>query len=431
MNNKPKLFFIIQYIGTLKYYVRLMPYLQNKYDVNFLVITRKEKHHTEVIDYCKKMQYPFYSIREGLENYAIPKGFFDKNVKFRIPFYTLLRKRYLHSEKCREFLLSTRPAKLITSTVKFPHDAILKEANKLGIETIFLQWAFSAHRYFGKDNEKRSKKVNIIKIVHLQILRVLCALLDFRFKESKYALTIAVPQKIGVFDEEEGVERARFFDSRTIKVVGTIDYQLAHELKRRINVNALFRKKLLEKYGLEEGRLNIVVIIFRFYMTGHMTRQEHVAHYYNVFKAIRSIFSVNEANILLKMHPSEDRLYESYIELGVKLYHDESRVDELVCLSDLYIADPATSANYLALGSNTPALFLNLSTAPINNCAPSFKIKHVATNEQEFLTMLQSFKNGTLEKQYDNEGIDTKSIHKVVEFITTSEERSAIAGPPV
>lgn len=364
------------------------------------------------------MCYPFVSIDER---------FYGAKTKTHIPIISILRKRYAHSKKCREFLKRTAPAKLITASIKFPCDTIVKEANALGIETIFLQWVFPANHYiFPHYTPKRQRGTSLAVSPYSFFLLLSCAVLDFRFKESRYAQTWAVPKKIVVFNEMYKKLKSKDFDPQTIHIAPTIDFQFVHELKQKIRSDSIFRDNLLAKYGLNKNKVKIVVVLFRFYALKlkdtsgktFMTNEEHVAHYYNVCKLIRRIFPVHEADILLKMHPSERNLYESYKGLGVTLYHDESQTDELICLSDLYISDPTTNVNNMAIASGIPAIFINLSPfRMLENCMHFYGIKHTVIGEQEFLSMLQQFKDGILEKQYDNSHVDINSVDTLINVI--------------
>jgi len=188
--------------------------------------------------------------------------------------------------------------------------------------------------------------------------------------------------------------------------------------------NNVFKKELLRKYELSPHKLKILLIVCRYFPHKKddygMTPEEHIAHYFNIFKVIRSVFNVSEADLLLKLHPAEENVYESYKrQFGVKIYGDITRTEELVCLSDLYIASPSTNVNYMALGSSVPAIFMNFSTSvkSPNECLEVFSIKSTANDTEEFVRKLRQFKNGGLPKQYDNNRIDLKSLDNIVRFI--------------
>lgn len=407
---KPKIFFIPTYVAPLRHYARLIPYLEDKYDVGFLFVYKDSPRRQEAIDCCKEKNYTFYIIDEGLNE--------DRGI--RLPFFTPLKKRYKHSISCRNFLETVKPAKIISHKAGPPYDTIFKEANLKGVETIVLQWS-SAASVIGTN----IRNYSLSRRVYNFILELLYRLLDLFYKEPRFQCIPAIPKKIGVFNQEKAEYYVKEgYDSSTIEIVGSIDFQLLHELKKKIDSNNTFREKLLEKYIIDTRKLKIMVILYRFYFAPEeykMTIEEHVAHYFKMFKLIREVFPEQDAEIFLKMHPTENtmqKIYEKYGDLGVKLFFGDSKTDELLCLSDLYIADPTSSVNYMVLGSGTPAIFVNLSNfKALNEKIKFFNIKQVITGENDFIDKLKEFKNGLLEKQYDNTNIELKSIDKTIEFI--------------
>ena len=417
---KPKIFFIPRYIAQLKHFERLIPRLRDAYDIGFLFIGGDGIRLREVVDYCKEKNHELFVINDG----------FIKNQKIRIPFVTPLWERYAHGVACRKFLTRAKPAKIIATKAAPPQDTIIKEANRSGVQTIILQWSGSAPRRAFLVN-KRKPETWFRRLYHatLSIISRVLDFFDFFRAEARFGLTPAVPQKIGVFDEEEAAEGlGKGYDRRSITVVGSIDFQLTHEIKETIESNPAMKKALLEKYRLHDKKTKILVILFRFYRTPpeeeKMTVPEHVAHYYDIFKTMREVFPSEEADIFLKLHPSESsevkaNIYSSYEkDFEVKLFRGEAKTDELVCLADLYIGEPQTSVNYMLLGSGIPALFLNLSPRKsLNKLAQYFGIKHIVETKEDFKNTLFSFKNGTLPKQYDNSDVDMRSVDNVVALI--------------
>ena len=122
--------------------------------------------------------------------------------------------------------------------------------------------------------------------------------------------------------------------------------------------------------------------------------------------------------MLFKLHPAEKNIYESYNSLGVFFFGDESVPEELLVLSDLYIADPCTSANYMVIASGVPALFVNAEALPaLNKCTLFYPIKRIIQNWEELDKALLAFKRGTLDAGYDDSAIDKHSIDRIAEFI--------------
>ncbi len=407
---KPKIFFIPTYIGPLKHYERLIPYLKDRYEVGFLIVRPDSPRRREMIEYCQAKKYTFYVIDQGLAG----------DTKIRIPFFTPLKKRYEHSMACRNFLEAVRPVKIISHKSWSPYDTIFKEANQKGIETIVLQWSSDAGLIEG-----RKRQHIFLQKTYFYWLEKLYRILDLFYKESRYRCTPAIPKKIGVFSEKKAQDYLKKdYDSKTIRVVGSIDFQLVHELKQKIDSNKVLREQLLKKYGLDQNRLKIMVVLHRFYLDlgeNRMTIAEHVSHHYEMFKIIHEVFAEENVHIILKMHPTENtmpEIYESYKQLGVKLYHGEAKTDELLCLADLYISEPASSVNYMVLASGTPAIFVNFSKAYfLNERMKYFYIKQIVSDQWDFRRLLLQFKHGTLEKQYDNTRINVRSVEAVIELI--------------
>jgi len=123
---KPKIYFVPQYIGPLKHFERFFPYLKEKYDIGILLISGDDDRRKELIEYCNKEKYPYYIIEKGLKGSS----------KFHIPFFTPIKDRYDHSVACRSFLKTARPVKIIATKSKYPYDTIFKEANRINIDTI-------------------------------------------------------------------------------------------------------------------------------------------------------------------------------------------------------------------------------------------------------------------------------------------------------
>ena len=406
---RPKLYFVPTYIGPLKYFERLIPRLRDTYDVGFLFIGPVSERQREAAKYCKEKKYPFWVINEG----------FQKETRTYLPIFSLLVSRYRHSRACQQFLKTQKPKKIVSTKATYVHDTILKEANRMNIETIVLQWASAGPRRAGFREER---KKTFRHTVSLFLYDFFSRIIDIFYIESRFGLTPAVPKKIGVFDEEEGSNGiGKYYDPEIVHVVGTIDFQEISELKQKTETDYSFRKKMLNRYGLNENKIKILVILYRFYLHDDaykMAVEKYLEYYRQIFKTIRNVFPLEDAEIILKMHPGEKRIYESYKDLGVKIYHDESRTDELLCLSDLYIADPSTSVNYMLLASGIPAIFVNFSKLThLNNLMKYFGIKKTIIKNDEFVESLKLFKKGMLEKQYDSDLVDTCSLDNTIRLI--------------
>jgi hypothetical protein len=419
---KPTIIFIPTYIGSLKYYERVVERLRNRYDIAYVIIQPYKDKREGMIEYCQKRNLSFYNLTES------------KSVapKVRFLFFTALRKRYLHAKQCEALLSRVRPEKIVATKSTFPHDTILKEANRQNIETTVLRWAFSADGVDKVDRSKTSEKEKrrssllvFLKRQYFGLLHVITALLDRSFREPRYAFTPAIPKKVGAFTNKEAEYLAHIYPKEIIQVVESIDIQSAYELRRKYESDEIFKTKLLQKYGFSLHRIKIFLVPYRFYDNRGisdlgMSCDEHLAYYREILEILRKAFPTEQADIFLKLHPSEENIYSSYEALDVRIFGDESSIEELVCISDLFVASPQTNVNYLVLGSGVQAIFINLSHRPhLEAYIENFRIQNVVTEKEDFVNCVQKFKNGTLKKQYDNKNVELRSLDKAVTFITT------------
>ncbi len=415
MSIKPKIYFLPQYIGPLKHFERFIPYLKDTHDIGFLFISGDDIRRRELIEYCKNNQYSYFVIEKGLKGSS----------QFYIPFFTPIKNRYDHSMACRSFLKTVKPKIIIATKSHYPYDTIFKEANRMNIDTIVTQYTqgMLVRRTFGFVRQKTT----FMRGIYQRLLKILFGALDLFYKEPRYGYVPAIPKKIVVYTQKEAQDLIeRGYDPRTVHTIGPIDFQVVNELKQKIEVDTSFRNKLLDKYKLPKDKIKIFVNLFRFHVLPlpekyKMTNEEHVLHHFSLFKMIRSVFPREEADIILRVHPWENKtfsIYEPYKSLGVKIYRNESKTEELVCLSDLYVGDPTSSVNYMVLASGIPAIFSNFSEFKMmSRFAESFYIKHIATNEKKFISLLWQFKMRALPIQYDNTKINVRSVDKTIELI--------------
>lgn len=418
--NNPKIYFIPAYLVTLKHYARLFNYLKDSYDFGFLLIGVDSARRREMIEYCKDKGYTYYVISEGM------KG----SQKFQIPFLAPLKESHLHKEACKKFLETIKPAKIVALKTWYNCDTVLREANRRNIDTIILQTSSDlGSRHLVSNRHKINLTKKVLKKIYYYLLNFFSIVLNVFFNEPLYGFKEAIPKKIGVFYKERALEYIkRGFDPSIIEVVGPLDLQVVNELKQKIDLDKFLKNRLLEKYGFSKDKLKIVVILYRFYLIPdgkyRMTIEKHVAHNYDLFKMIRQIFPVEEAEIILRIHPSENRMpgiYEPYKEFDIKLcYGADTNTEEIVCLANLYIAEPVTSVNTMILACGTPAIFFNFSEMRyLDKLAKHFNIKNIVHDKDEFLSMLQKFRRGILEKQYDDSSVNFKSVDSTIKLINS------------
>jgi hypothetical protein len=396
-----KLYFIPVYIGSLKYYAKLLPFLAGKYEAAFLIIRGDDERRKAMVSYCEDNSLAFEVLDAGLRKSA-----------FRVPFLTVLLKRLAHRRACRNFLIRNRPSKIIVTKISYPHRAIVEEANRLDIETILLQWAFlPSTNIFNERGVTRA----LIARAYYRLIDFLIGLL--RITE------LHVPKKIGVIDDEgkKALVARHGFHAEDIAIVGMADFQIARELKEKIRSDEVFRRTLREKYGIPEGKRVITVLAQAHHLkkSAKTTLEEQLDHYRKVLEPIRVLFPVKEAAIMLKLHPSDDKkFYAPYQDLHVILCGDEASTEELVCLSDLVITDPWTTANFIVLASGVPALFVNFSKfQSLNRAISYYRVKESISKMEAYKNALEAYKQGRLSSQYDNSHIPAHSIDVIAKWI--------------
>jgi hypothetical protein len=359
-----------------------------------------------MVEHCMAKGYQYSIVSEGLDNTGR-----------RIPFVTPAVKHYAHILACRRFLKTERPSKIILTKSVPPHHTILKEANRLGVETIVLQWALSGAKELYAERAPRPPSVHLK--IYYALVDVLRKFIDVILGGLPYAFSRAVPKKAGVIDDyaKQLFEKRYGFNPKTTRAVGMVDFQVVHELKQRIVSDGVFRKKLEERYNLSAKKRRILVLSWHFHRkkSSNITTEEQIAYFYDVMRMIREVFPQEGTSVLMKLHPSDEpQLYESYKQLGVSVFADEASTEELICLSDLVIVDPWTSANYMVLASNVAAIFINFSHMKLlNEGMKYFNIKHTVVDKAEFIEKLRQFKEGRLDKQYNNDFINVTSVDNI------------------
>ncbi len=416
MPTKPKIYFVPCYLPQVKYYARLIPYLKHAYDIGFLIVKKESVAQRQMIEYCEKNRFAFFVISDGLSD--------DGRMNF--PFLAPIRKMRAHRKKCREFLEIIRPVKLIFEKTTNPHTAIAREARMAGVETIRLQTSFygpwNASMFGGREEP------SFLRRVYYQMLQLFYTVADMLSGVPLGALKrrAVVPDKLGAIDEVAAERILKEYDRaapKMVSIVGTLDVEETHILKRRIESDAHARAELEKKYGIESGKINILVPSMRlqfFHLDGQPISEDYQIRYYErVFTAIRKVFSPEEANILFKLHPKEEDIYTSYTPLHVTVCGGvQASTDELMCLSELCVNNPWSSTNYYVLATSVPALFVNFSPIDGFNLAKDdYNIKEIVATEERFLELLEKFKEGILERQYDNNHIVLDSVKRIVELI--------------
>lgn len=128
---KPKLIFIPHYLGSLRYFDKLRPFLIERYEVVFLLLPLSGgKYLLEMKDYCQQA---------GLNNFSISLA--KTNVLLsNISLYQELAQAFIYKKEIKSFLSDPSIKKIISvNDCGFPLDYLLDQANQMGIDTMVLQ----------------------------------------------------------------------------------------------------------------------------------------------------------------------------------------------------------------------------------------------------------------------------------------------------
>lgn len=416
LEEKPALYLLPVYIGSLKYYEKLLPRLSQQFAVRFLVVRGADARRQGMLSYCAARGLPVVCINDGL----------DPARSLRIPFITALLKRCAHQRACRTFIRAAGTnAKVVAVKAIAGFEPLFREANLQGVETIVLQSALTPPAGFYASSLQKARPRFLVAL-YCTLLKGVFFVSDLVTRGPAYLREPSSPKKVGVIGRE-GVDifHDRFgFAKERITVVGTAEFERVSELSRRTQSDRVFREGLLGRYGLDT-RKNILVLSswYEHYVavkTEHSPEdvETQIRYFSKVMETIRKVFPVHEANILFKLHPAEDDIYPPLDRFGIHRFGDAALPEELLVLSDLYIADPCTSANYMVVASGVPALFINMTPlTALNKCTLFFPITRIVSNWGEFETCLQQAREGNLPPGYDASSVDRNSIERIVSFI--------------
>jgi len=414
IKTKPKLFLVPAYIGPLKYYAKLIPRLTPNYRVEFLLVRPPDLRRQQMEKYLKDSNRPFFIIDNGLKP---ARGIY-------LPFLTPALKRLAHLRACRRFLTSQRPVKLILDKNLPPHRVLLKEANRLGIDTLMLQWAYGGNRTVSKLN---FRSVSWWRKFYYRLMDNLYWLIDFFVGGLAYANSPGMVNRLGLMDET-AVEIFRddcgIPPERMIKV-GMADQQFAYELKQRITRDAVFRQELERKYDLSKKGKIVTVLVWGLHKRKRwsFTAEEHLDYFQKILESIRKFFPPTNAEIVFKLHPGDDlALYASFRDAGVRVFGDEAETEELIGLADLCVLDPWTAANTLVLAGGGPALFVNFSRlTAINAGKELYRLREIIISREKFESRLADFRRGdqSFDLPSSSLPIDRGALDRIIALINT------------
>ncbi|MEK7147601.1 MAG: polysialyltransferase family glycosyltransferase [Patescibacteria group bacterium] len=417
-HSKPLLFLIPHYVGSFKYFEKLLPFIAEHYEVKFLIIFGR-KSYGKMLEYARINQHPFYAVEPPAINF----------LSRYIPFYAILKNHKHYTEEINKLLDKERPVKIIaTNDQGFYSGYLMEQANQRQIDTMVLQWAltYPGQRILLKKETPAWRKFSYRfgKPLYLKIKNFLLGfVLDKPRNWSKGMIGGGKAKRLGVINEQT----LEFFIERGIPkekmtVVGYLDFYLSEQMKNQLANDKNKRQELAKRHNIDRSKRNII-----FYSTPFnrkdiavLTDQEQYQLTETIIKTLREICPQSEFDILFKPHPSEDiGQYQKLNRYGVKFMNPIADNNELIGLSELYIAGVSTT-NFIPLAMNKDAIFVNLSKLPqIESGRSFFAIKRFITGIDELRSLLQSFKNNALEKQYQqpNKIITPDSLKKILGWI--------------
>ena len=416
---KPKLFFVPHYVGSLRYFEKLLPHLTDRYEVRFLILFVKYDTCDEMLDYCRQ--------RGLVYDFIAPPNISNNAQTARFPIISLIRNLIYYKKQIISLLNDKSIKKIIAvNDSGFYAGYLMAEANKRNIDTAVLQWALI---YEGQ-RERPKKEIFVWRRILYQLVKPVyiafkkaVVLLILGFYQTKGVPGGGTAKRLGVINQQAfEFFRKQGMPAEKMTVVGYLDFHLAEEKKKQLNADGLARKKAAETLGLDLGKKQIVIFTsaYNSRVVNVLNDNGQYQFYENIVKMIKQIYPKESHEILIKSHPIERvELYQPLEKFGVKIFANLSDNFTIVYFADLYIAD-STTANFIPITMNKKTIFINFFHLPlIEKSAPYFGIKSFITGQEEFKSLLQKHKVGALDYQYEakKEIITPDSLTKILNWI--------------
>ncbi len=418
---KPRLICIPHYIGSVRYFEKLTPFLEQKYDVSFLLLPlNRGKYQQEMIRYCTE---------RSLHTLVVPRptpNFLTRH----IPFYEELRQARIYKHEIRRLYASGDIRKIVSiNDCGFPLNYVLREAQKKGADTLVLQWAVVAPGQqvgpqYVSSNIFRRLVFRYGKPLYEYCRKILLAcVIGSRLDVAKRTIGSGSAKKFGVINgQTRDYVAGRGVPLRKITVVGYLDFFLAEKMSKDLAKDAGPREKLARIHGFDMHKKNIIVFSSP-YNTKDVTflsDEEQYRYVESIFTGLWSVLPKDQYDFHLKIHPAEDKnLYRHLASRGVKIYGKETNNFEIIGISDLYIAD-STTTNFIPIIMNKDSIFVNfLKLEMVDMAKESYGIHAFVHTLHEFEKLVIDWREGRLEKQYtQDEYIYTKnSLEKIMAWI--------------
>lgn len=421
-SKKPKLIFVPHYIGSLKYFEKLLPHLSEKYEVIFLPIFAKWRYFGEIVDYCRAKNYPAFIIERPRLN-----PLFEK--------ITLIRRLFWvrHFKQGVNKLLSDREInKFIAVNDNSVYVRYLfTEANKKNIDTAVLQWAliYEGQRERPPRNVLWWRKImyRFGKPLYILARKTLTRLfLRTGFEDAKSVIGDGPSKRLGVINKQA----YDFFISKGLpaektSIVGYLDFHLAEQTKKDFDADQNKREQAAKRLNISLSKKNIVIYSTPLYTKEIIifTENDQLAYFRRLIAVLLKEYKEKDYDILFKVHPAEnERLYQPLRDLGVKVIDKHTSNPELVYFAELYIAD-GTTTNFIPIIMGKDCIFTNLfNLTAIETTKECFGIKKFINDWDEFETLLKLHHLGKLPRQYEvrEDIIVENSLEKILAWVDSN-----------
>ena len=419
------------YMGSLRYFEKLIPYISNRYEVLFLLLSAKRAYVDAMAEHCKEKGYRYVLTGEPRIPGFLKKFQFIYSV-VSVPYFERWLKTLFETENIKKFVT--------VSDSSFYMRALYRQAKRRNIDAIILQWALM----HGGQKDRPKKEVPLSrkalyrlgKPVYVFFLNLVMRLLVGNLVGPKTILGGGVSERFGVIN----TQAYDFFLSHGIPkekmaVVGSLEFAAAEDTFASLPHSEASKKEVVARLGLDPKKKQVMLFSSPFNTKDIiiLNDAEQLSYTESLVRMIRESLPADSYDISFKIHPVEDiRLYAPLESYGVKLFGKDANNAELIYASDLYVAH-STNTNFIAIMARKDAIFVNPFNLPaLAKTAPFFGITEFVHGEgipldkrfdikftQEFKRRLALWKEGKLPKQYEyRDEIFTKnSAKKIVEWI--------------
>jgi len=418
LEKKPLLLLVPHYVGSLRYFEKLLPHLAGRYDVRFLLIFGRRSF-GEMTVYAREHNSPFIAINP-------PKY---RALLRRLPLYVTIRNAVHYSREVEKMLRERKPARIVaTNDQGFYMRRLIEEANRRGVDTAVLQWALT---YPGQRIRPQKQaplwRKHIYRIGKPLYIHIRDNLLKIALgNDSRWHKGIiggGSAKRFGVINKQ-ALEwfKARGVPAEKMTVVGYLDFHLSKEINEEFCRDASKKEEAAKRHNIDLKKKNIIFYSTPFNRkdTAILTDEEQRRMTETLVRAVRDICPKDEYGLLFKPHPSETKEQYSYLSpYSVSFMDPLADNSELIALSDLYIAGVSTT-NFIPISMDKDAVFVNLAKLPqVESARPFFGIKKFVTEPAELHLLLNDFKRGNLERQYEGREkiITDESLEKILNWI--------------